>query len=94
MKNVSKQFVGVYALNKMNLQVIKGEVHALMGENGAGKSTLMKILGGIYTADEGQLYIDGKETKINNIQILLFILAPYIIVVPRLIEPTTFVHIN
>lgn len=67
MKNISKRFVGVYALNKMNLQLIKGEVHALLGENGAGKSTLIKILGGIYIADEGQFYINGKETKINSI---------------------------
>lgn len=68
MKNISKQFAGVYALNKVDFQLFKGEVHALLGENGAGKSTLIKVLGGIYIADEGKFYIDGKETKINGIQ--------------------------
>ena len=49
MKDISKTFPGVKALDHVQLQVKPGEVHALMGENGAGKSTLMKILMGIYT---------------------------------------------
>ena len=53
MKDISKTFPGVKALDHVQLQVRPGEVHALMGENGAGKSTLMKILMGIYTKDEG-----------------------------------------
>ena len=53
MKDISKTFPGVAALDHVQLRVKPGEVHALMGENGAGKSTLMKILMGIYTKDPG-----------------------------------------
>nr|WP_297174913.1 sugar ABC transporter ATP-binding protein [uncultured Agathobaculum sp.] len=61
MKDISKTFPGVKALDHVQLQVRPGEVHALMGENGAGKSTLMKILMGIYTKDEGgEILFDGK----------------------------------
>ncbi|OBX03682.1 D-ribose transporter ATP-binding protein [Gallibacterium genomosp. 3] len=61
MRNVSKTFPGVKALDGINLKVKKGSVHALMGENGAGKSTLMKILYGIYTPDDGgELILNGK----------------------------------
>ena len=61
MKNIHKRFPGVYALKGVNLQLKAGEVHALLGENGAGKSTLIKILGGIYTKDEGEIFIEGTE---------------------------------
>lgn len=60
MVNISKSFPGVKALSKVNLEVCRGEVHALLGENGAGKSTLLKILAGAYARDEGEIYIDGK----------------------------------
>ncbi len=63
MKHISKSFPGVKALSDVELEVRKGEVHALMGENGAGKSTLLKILAGAYTKDEGEIYIEGKEVK-------------------------------
>lgn len=66
MKNVSKSFPGVKALDKVNLKVRPGTVHALMGENGAGKSTLMKCLFGIYKMDEGEIYVDGKISHIQN----------------------------
>ncbi|SFP13377.1 ribose transport system ATP-binding protein [Variovorax sp. OK605] len=61
LEGVSKRFPGVKALSGIDLSIRKGEVHALLGENGAGKSTLMKILGGIYRADEGRIFIDGSE---------------------------------
>jgi ribose transport system ATP-binding protein len=65
-KDVSKSFPGVKALNQVSFRVKKGEVHALVGENGAGKSTLMKILNGVYSKDTGSIFIDGKEAVINN----------------------------
>ena len=65
-RDVSKFFPGVKALDKVQLTVHKGEVHALMGENGAGKSTLIKILSGIYIKDEGTVYFDGKEINPTN----------------------------
>ena len=67
MKNISKTFPGVTALDHVQLQVKPGEVHALMGENGAGKSTLMKILMGIYTKDPGgEILFDGKPYHASN----------------------------
>ena len=59
MKGIDKQFPGVHALDHVDFNMKKGEVHALMGENGAGKSTLMKILTGIYTKDEGEIIFEG-----------------------------------
>ena len=67
MKDISKTFPGVKALDHVQLQVRPGEVHALMGENGAGKSTLMKILMGIYTKDPGgEILFDGKPYEVSN----------------------------
>lgn len=66
MKNISKSFPGVKALDKVQLQIRRGEVHALMGENGAGKSTLMKILNGLYRPDGGEIFFDGKRIQIDN----------------------------
>ncbi|THE13511.1 sugar ABC transporter ATP-binding protein [Bacillus timonensis] len=66
MKNISKSFPGVKALNHVSLNVKKGSVHALMGENGAGKSTLMKILAGIYQPDEGELFLKGEKIVLNS----------------------------
>ena len=60
MKNISKEFPGVRALEGVNLELLEGEVHALLGINGAGKSTLIKILSGIYGKDSGNIYIDGR----------------------------------
>lgn len=66
MKEIDKSFPGVHALDHVNFEVKKGEVHALMGENGAGKSTLMKVLTGIYTKDSGSITFEGKEVEFHN----------------------------
>lgn len=66
MRGVSKSFPGVKALDKINLKIRPGTVHALMGENGAGKSTLMKCLFGIYHMDEGEVFVDGEKVDIHN----------------------------
>jgi ribose transport system ATP-binding protein len=67
MVGISKRFPGVVALDSVNLRVARGEVVALVGENGAGKSTLMKILGGVYQPDAGEIRLDGKPVKIQNV---------------------------
>lgn len=68
MKNITKTFPGVKALDNVSVDVRAGEVHALLGENGAGKSTLIKVLGGIYHADSGEIFIDGQKVEINTVQ--------------------------
>ncbi|EYE87407.1 hypothetical protein Q428_13535 [Fervidicella metallireducens AeB] len=68
MKNISKTFPGVKALDNVELRAYSGEVMALMGENGAGKSTLMKILSGVYKKDDGEIFIHGKKVEINGIK--------------------------
>lgn len=64
--NITKNFAGVKALDNVSFSVKRGEVHALMGENGAGKSTLIKILTGIYKADAGEIFFDGKKCMFSN----------------------------
>ncbi len=66
MQKIDKQFPGVHALDHVDLDVNRGEVHALMGENGAGKSTLMKVLTGIYTKDSGKIIYEGREVEFRN----------------------------
>lgn len=66
MKEIDKVFPGVHALDHVNFDVRKGEVHALMGENGAGKSTLMKVLTGIYKKNSGTITFEGKEVEFHN----------------------------
>ena len=67
MKGISKSFPGVKALQNVEFQLKAGEIHALLGENGAGKSTLIKVLGGIYIAEEGEILIDGKPVVIDGV---------------------------
>lgn len=59
MKNISKSFPGVRALQHVDFRLCEGEIHALMGENGAGKSTLIKVLTGVYEKDEGEIFLKG-----------------------------------
>ncbi|MFM0643610.1 sugar ABC transporter ATP-binding protein [Paraburkholderia bryophila] len=63
---VTKRFGGVQALRGVNLDVLPGEVHALLGENGAGKSTLIKILSGVHAYDEGVIEIDGQKVAFDS----------------------------
>lgn len=65
-RNVSKEFPGVKALSNIRMDLNAGEVLAVIGENGAGKSTLMKILTGIYSKDEGEIFYKGKELKVGS----------------------------
>ena len=67
MQGIEKYFAGVHALNNVQFELKKGEVHALMGENGAGKSTLMKVLCGIHARDAGTIKLFGKEVNFTNI---------------------------
>lgn len=66
MKGISKSFPGVKALKSGNLTVYKGRVMALLGENGAGKSTLMNILSGVFEADGGEIFYQGKKVSFKN----------------------------
>ncbi len=66
MKNISKSFPGVRALDDVSFDVLSGEVHSLIGQNGAGKSTLMGILNGITNPDDGTIYINDKIVRIND----------------------------
>src|SRR5919202_506387 len=67
MRGISKRFPGVVALDRVDLEVYPGEVVALIGENGAGKSTLMKILGGVYQPDEGEVLVEGQPVVIRSV---------------------------
>ena len=65
-KNIGKTFSGVNVLRKVDFNVEPGEVHALVGENGAGKSTFAKILSGVYTPTEGEIFLDEKKIQIAS----------------------------
>ena len=65
-REVSKRFPGVLALDRVSLTVAPGEVHALVGENGAGKSTLIKVLTGVYNADAGEITYAGRPVSFGR----------------------------
>ncbi len=67
-EGICKQFNGVQVLDNVDMEIQKGEIHALMGENGAGKSTIIKIITGVYTKDAGTIFMDGKPVEINSRQ--------------------------
>ena len=66
MHGITKRFGSFYALTDVELDVEQGTIHSILGENGAGKSTLMNILYGLYRADEGEIFINGKKVNIKN----------------------------
>ena len=66
LKNITKTFGSVVANNDVSINIKKGTIHAIVGENGAGKSTVMRIAYGFYTADSGEILIDGKAVQIRN----------------------------
>ncbi len=70
MKNITKEFPGVKALDDVNLDLFEGEFHSLVGENGAGKSTLMKVLSGVYPFGtfEGEIRVNGDEKRFSTIR--------------------------
>lgn len=65
-RNITKKFPNVTALDHISFDIYKGDIHGLVGENGAGKSTLMKILSGVYTRTEGEVYFDNKLMNVKT----------------------------
>ncbi|HKG80100.1 MAG TPA: ATP-binding cassette domain-containing protein [Pyrinomonadaceae bacterium] len=66
MEGITKEFNGVPALSGVDLELARGEVHALVGENGAGKSTLIKIMTGAYSRDAGTITLEGKQVEFHS----------------------------
>ena len=66
LKNITKEFPGVKALDVVTINIERGTIHGLVGENGAGKSTLIKILAGIYQPNKGEIILDGKPCRFNS----------------------------
>src|SRR3954468_7212626 len=66
LRNITKTFGDVIANNDVSIKVIKGTIHAIVGENGAGKSTIMRIAYGFYTADSGEIVVNGQVRQIST----------------------------
>ena len=101
MRNITKTFPGVKALDNVSFDVKQGEIHALVGENGAGKSTLMKVLSGVYPhgSYSGDIYFLGKECKFQDInqseEVGLVIIHQELALIPYLsIAETCFSGMN
>src|SRR4029077_19186093 len=88
MRGITKRYPGVVANDHIDLDLRRGEIHALLGENGAGKTTLMNILYGLAVPDEGEILIDGQPVRIagpsDAIPRGIRIVQPHCMVVPRL----------
>lgn len=67
MRGITKSFPGIKALDNLSFELKKGEVHGILGENGAGKSTLIKVLGGIYHPEQGEIFIEGQKAQIGGV---------------------------
>ncbi len=65
-KNITKRFGGLVAVDQVNMKMFPGEVVGILGDNGAGKSTLIKVISGVYRADAGEIYFENKKVRINN----------------------------
>ena len=66
LKNITKVFPGVKALDRVSFQLLPGEIHAIMGENGAGKSTFIKVITGVHQPDEGSVFMDGRKVEFKT----------------------------
>lgn len=66
LKGITKKFPGVKALDNVHFKLKRGEIHALMGENGAGKSTFIKVITGVHSQDEGEIFLNGEKVKFSN----------------------------
>ena len=66
MRGITKRFPGVTALDGVDFELERGEVHVILGENGAGKSTLIKMLSGAYQPDEGEILLDGQRVDVSS----------------------------
>jgi general nucleoside transport system ATP-binding protein len=102
LRGITKRFPGIVANDHIDLDLRKGEVHALLGENGAGKSTLMNVLSGLYRADEGEIWLKGKRISFRSSKEAIdagigmvhqhFMLIPVMTVAENIVlaaEPTT-----
>ncbi|MCF6411395.1 sugar ABC transporter ATP-binding protein [Pseudalkalibacillus salsuginis] len=66
LRDITKEFPGVKALDSVQFELKRGEIHALMGENGAGKSTFIKVITGVHTPDDGEIFLNGEKVDISN----------------------------
>src|SRR2546426_1345407 len=102
MRGIRKEFPGVLANDDVDLDVRRGEVHALLGENGAGKSTLMNILYGLYRPDAGEILVHGKRVSFSSAKDAIeagigmvhqhFMLIPVMTVAENIVLGTEPVH--